>query len=159
MKRIKLTQGKFASVSDVDYTYLNQFKWHYNHGRYNKYAVRDDNGRSIWMHRVILERKGHINFTKVDHKDGDGLNNQRRNLRPATNQQNICNQIKHLNNCSGFKGVHWDKLHGKWRAMIQFDGHKKHLGYFMSKREAAQAYNKAAKKYHGKFARLNRVVI
>ena len=153
MKRIKLTRGKFALVSDIDYTYLNQWKWCYHN---EGYAVRTNKG--ILMHRLILERKLHnSNFKEVDHTDRDRLNNQRRNLRPATRKQNTWNVSKRINTRSRYKGVCWHEhgLFGKWRVRIQINGHSKHLGYYTDLSTAVKIYNEAAKKYFGKFARLN----
>jgi hypothetical protein len=159
MKRIKLTQGKFALVSDIDYTYLNQWKWHAIKTTHTKtlYAVRRGLlHRRINMHGVVLERMGHKNLKQVDHKNEDGLDNRRFNLRPATSQQNAINRGPQKNNTSGYKGVYYRKDTGTWRAMIRVNQRLTHLGDHINKIEAAKAYNKAAKKYFGKFARLNR---
>lgn len=157
--RIPLSQGKFAIVGPRDYAYLNQFKWCCHTGGY---AIRNGptvNGKHlvIYMHRVILERMGHTDFQQVDHINHDKLDNRRCNLRSATNRQNKCNCGKHCDNTSGFKGVHWYKRDKKWHAQIKMGEKKIHLGYFDDKLEAARAYNKAAKKYHGEFACLNEV--
>ena len=156
--RIKLTQGKFAIVGPRDYKYLNQFKWYYDKG----YAIRGSprvNGKrhTIRMHRVILERMGHIDFKDSDHINQDRLDNRRSNLRPATRNQNRHNQGKYRNNASGFKGVCWHKHIKKWAAYIRVGGKRIHLGYYTNKLEAAEAYNEAARKYHGEFAHLNEV--
>ena len=162
MKRIKLTQGKFALVSDIDYTYLNQWKW-YAHKDHNTYyavrCVRDGlKFTTIQMHKVILIRIGHKYFKGTDHKDRDGLNNQRRNLRPATHTQNGQNRtIKQTNNTSGYRGVNWSKSNVAWQTRIQFNGRRIHVGYFTNKIEAAKEYNRVAEKYFGKFARLNTI--
>lgn len=151
--RIPLTQGKFAIVDKIDYEYLNQFKWCYNCG----YAVRHSptaKGKrtTILMHRVILERMRHKDFKDSDHINQNKLDNRRCNLRTATRSQNLCNKGKQSNNTSGFKGVCWVKRDKKWLAQIRINGKRKHLGYFDSKKQAARAYSKAAKKYHGEFA-------
>jgi hypothetical protein len=155
MKRIKLTQGKFALVSDIDYTYLNQWKWCADKGRNTYYAHRTL--PKIRMHRVILERMGFKNFDFSDHKDGNGLNNQRRNLRPATPGQNKCNQIKYKNNTSGYKGVHWDRRNKKWRVQIRICGKLIHKGLYSDLIKASNAYDAAARQLHGKFAKLNKL--
>jgi hypothetical protein len=160
MKEIPLTQGKVALVDDEDYEWLSQWKWLYVRSTNDLgYAARSQwlgNGKykTIFMHRAILgAQKGH----KVDHWDVNGLNNQRHNLRLATDSQNTCNQRKHRDGKSHYKGVHWDKHAAKWRATIGWRGHWKHLGLFLNEEDAARAYNVGAREYHGEFARLNDV--
>lgn len=163
MKKIKLTQGKFALVSDIDYAYLNQWKWYAAKQGNILYAFRtsrlcDNTRKTIRMHRVILGRKlGHNNFRDTDHIDHDGLHNWRRNLRPSSHNENMCHQRKHQNNKSGFKGVYWDRERKKWKVQIANGGSRKYIGRFGSILKAAKAYNMAAKKYHSKFAVLNPV--
>jgi hypothetical protein len=159
MKRIKLTQGKFALVSDEDYEFLSQWKWCACKDHKTFYAVRGlpgVNGKptTIKMHRVIAER---IGIKNPDHKDQNGLNNQRSNLREATQSQQIANQNLRRNNTSGYKGVSWFKRAEKWRAYIRVSRKQIYLGLFMDIKDAAKAYNKAALKYFGEFAVLNKV--
>ena len=94
---------------------------------------------------------------QVDHKFGDTLDDRKSQLRICTNQQNNYNKSKILKKCSSiFKGVVWNKLLNSWRADIKINKfHSKFLGSFKSESEAAIAYNNAAEKYHGEFARLN----
>jgi len=158
MKQISLTQGKMALVDDEDYEYLNQWKW-YAHCRKNSnifYACRWDKSRKehprkiIRMHRFILQPTKNL---QVDHIDGNGLNNQRSNLRLCTGQQNSQNCRLARHNTSGYKGVTFDRT--GYRARITFNRKQILLGYFSTPEEAAQAYNKAAIKYFGRFAKLN----
>jgi hypothetical protein len=154
--KIPLSQGKFTIVGPKDYAYLMQWKWYYNVG----YAARTDRTsgqRTIWMHRVILKRMSFKDFAQTDHKDRDGLNNCRYNLRPATVSQNQCNANKPKNNTSGYKGISWHKQDRKWRARIQTNRKPIYLGCYDNLKEAADVYNEAACKYHGEFAVLNRV--
>ena len=159
MKEIPLTQGKIALVDDADYEWLNQRKWHAanNHG-WGWYAERkgacDSNGKrhTILMHRVIT---GAGLGQQVDHKDRDGLNNQRANLRLCTASQNHANQKRCAGCSSRFKGVTWNKREGKWRARIGVHGERIFLGRFDDEVLAALAYNKAATEHFGEFARPN----
>jgi hypothetical protein len=161
MKRIPLTQGKFALVSDCDYVYLMQWKWCYHRSHDEGYASRQitRNGKRIviWMHRVILEHMGYKDFANSDHINRDKLDNRRCNLRPATNYQNGYNRRKQNNNTSGYTGVYWNRAAKKWKAEIGVTGKSIFLGYYDDKKEAAKIYDKAALKYHGEFAVLNEV--
>lgn len=156
-KEIQLTQGKVAIVDDGDYEYLSQFKWFARKNTNVWYAQRhspyvDGKRKTIHMHREIMSASGEH---KVDHLDGNGLNNVRSNLRLATQAQNQYNRPKQANNASGFKGVHLRASDNVWVAHITHDGIRKHLGRFSSSEEAARAYDAAAKEFHGEFARLN----
>lgn len=155
MKEIKLTQDKVALVDDEDFDYLNQWKWCAHFNQFLFYAERRVGKKILKMHRVI------IGVTdpdiKIDHKDGDGLNNQRGNLRKATDAQNLCNKIKKLNTTSKYKGVHLEKFTGRWRAEVQYLGKKIRIGRFDDEVDAALAYNEAAKVIQGEFARLNAI--
>lgn len=161
MKRIPLTKGLFALVDDSDFEYLNQFKWHIKKDNKDNtaYAARviNSNGK-IYMHREILNAPAD---KKADHIDGNGLNNQRINLRLCSSNENSRNARLFKTSTSGYKGVHyvagWKESSPRkkpWRAEIFY---KKNvvLGYFTTPVEAALAYNEAAKKYFGEFARLN----
>lgn len=157
VRTIPLTQGKEALVDDQDYEFLNQWKWYADKRKHTWYASRnrrksEGSPRTILMHEALLpDSKG------VDHKDGDGLNNQRSNLRPASTAQNNRNTTKRANTSSRFKGVYWHKSTGKWQARIGtgVSGQHIYLGEFESELDAAKAYNKAAAEKFGEFARLN----
>lgn len=156
MKKIPLTQGKFALVDDEDYERLIAMgKWQCV-GRGKKvYAVKMFwKKKHIIMHRFIVDAP--IGF-EVDHINGDGLNNRRENLRICTVSENGRNLSKRKDNTSGFKGVNWHKQKSKWRARIQLDKKRIDVGYFDCPIEAARAYNAAAIKYHGEFAKLNEI--
>ncbi len=157
MKQIPLTQGKFALVDDDEFEILNQFKWCAIKQGKQFYAVRKGcvggKQKIIRMHREILG----LSDPKVfcDHKNNNGLDNQRVNLRSCSNTENIRNTGKKANNASGFKGVCFREDTSKFRAQIWVSGKPKHLGYFTCPIEAARAYDTAATMHHGKFANLN----
>lgn len=158
MRLIPLSQGLFAKVDDADYEWLMQWKWSASRTGRLVYAIRSTGSKwspprkTYSMHRVIA---GVASGIKVDHWDNDGLNNQRFNLRPATNSQNNANQRCPITSTSGFKGVHWMKNRNKWHAQIRVSGVRIHLGMFEDKISAAAAYNAAALEHFGEFARLN----
>lgn len=156
MKKIKLTQGKYALVDDTDFEKLNQYKWCVSKKRNKKnwYVIRNSkmiNGKryTILIHRVIMNCPKN---KMIDHIDGNSLNNQKKNLRIATNSQNCKNREKNRNNTSGYKGVFWHKKSNKWITDIGVNGKKIHLGLFENPLEAYKAYCEACIKYHGKFA-------
>lgn len=160
MKEIKLTQNKVALVDDADFSWLNSVKWtthRVGKNEKNFYAHRqirrqDGSAHCVSMHQLLSAVMG---FSKPDHKDGNGLNNQRLNLRPATQGQNCMNRGMRSDNTSGFKGVSWRKGTNKWRAYINLQGVREWLGYFDFVEEAARAYDKRAKELFGEFAKLN----
>jgi hypothetical protein len=156
MKKIPLSQGKFAIVDDEDYEFLNQWNWYYDRGYAQRNALRPDRGL-IRMHRVILDRMGFKDFEVPDHINRNGIDNRKLNLRPATQFQNRYNHSSRSNNTSGYVGVCWDKQRKKWRARMVINKKELCLGHYKDKKEAALAYNEAAKKYHGEFAVLNEV--
>lgn len=158
MKEIKLTQGKVALIDDEDFDRVNSFKWFAVMHRSTFYARRivKNNGiqKTIHMHRFIMNCP---NDKQIDHIDGNGLNNIKSNLRTCTNNQNLCNRGMNKNNTSNYKGVNYFRRDKKWRARITINGCEKHLGLFDTKEDAAQAYNIAAERYHGEFAKLNEI--
>ena len=156
MLMIELTQGKVALVDDIDFIYLNQWKWFIDKNCKHSYAVRDlCSGKRIYMHRVILERMGFENFEETDHIDRDTLNNQRYNLRSATRQQNSANHKLNVNNVTGFRGICYTERLKPWMARISVNGRYKFLGRYETAIEAAKAYDKAAVAQYGDFAALN----
>lgn len=155
MKQITTKNNDIILVDDDDFEYLNQYTWHLTKNGYVRTNMRID---GIWkkqlMHKLITNT---TSDEQVDHRDRNGLNNQRDNLRLCTNGQNQQNRGLGKNNTSGFCGVWWNKRNKKYVAGIRASGQKIHLGYFDDKIEAAKIYNEAALKYHGEFATLNPV--
>lgn len=158
MKEILLQKGIVALVDDGDYEYLNQFKWHsIRKKEYTRYVIRHlwRNGKrtTTTMHQDILNPP----FGMVsDHINGNGLDNQRGNLRVCMASNNCMNR-KPQNGSSSYKGVSLHTKGGKWAARIKTKGKIYNLGHFESEIEAAIVYNNAAKKMFGEFARFNNV--
>jgi hypothetical protein len=93
--------------------------------------------------------------TQLDHKNGDGTDNRKENLRPATTSQNGANRRKNLNTTSRFFGVCWVSLSKKWKVSHRIKGRHMHGGYFDSEVEAARKADELSLKYFGEFAKLN----
>lgn len=159
MKKIPLTQNKFALVDDEDYEWLMQWKWFAMKKKRKSsiifYAARKStkilNGKKTrcmrWMHREINKtKKGFL----TDHRDNNGLNNQRNNLRDATQSQNSMN-VQNIYGVSKYKGVSWCKNQKKWRASIRKNGKATYLGRSISEKKASDAYEKKAKIEFGEF--------
>ena len=122
--------------------------------RNNAYRIVSLAGRGVLAHRIIwCLMTGKWPSDQIDHRDGFGLNNRWLNLREANNSQNNRNVGLKASNTSGVKGVHWDIDCGKWVARIRHGDRRIHLGVFTSIDAAATAYQEAAKRHHGDFAR------
>lgn len=159
MKEIKMTGGYVAVVDDEDFDIFNKYSWSIMKSGSNIYAKRLENvdGKrvNVMMHRVILSVTDRL--IKIDHRNRNGLDNQRKNLRIATPSQNSKN--KKASGKSKYLGVSIKRSQrvNKWVAQIKPSVKDKriHLGYFKTQRQAAIAYNIAAVKYHKEFANLN----
>jgi hypothetical protein len=111
-------------------------------------------GRFYLAHQLAcLYVTGRWGRPMIDHRDGDVSNNRWNNLRRATRSQNAANRSRPRQNTSGYKGVHFCRKTGKWRACIGKDGETIQLGRFDTAQEAHAAYVAAARKYYGEFAR------
>lgn len=161
MKKLILTQGKFALVDDEDFACIAQFKWYAAQYKRLWYAQRaiyipgpDHHQVTQLLHRAIL---GIFDpAIHIDHEDHDGLNNQKTNLRTCTQKQNQHNKRKMAKQASSqFKGVSWYKPGGLWRVQINAGNGNQHLGYFANEIDAAKAYDSAARQYFGEFAFTN----
>lgn len=138
-------------VDDEDFDFLMKWKWQAHKSGSNYYARRDTRNGAIFMHREILNPG--ISMV-IDHIDGNGLNNQRNNLRIATKSQNNMNKCKKKNCSSKFIGVCLLK-NGLWKSGIQINRKYINIGIFKEEILAAKAYDKKAIELHGKFANLN----
>lgn len=172
MRAIRLRGGGHAFVDESDWPEVSKYKWsRYKHRLSDTlfyarmrvlvdYTVFDGvkyggKYKDVFMHRFLLKpEKNQI----IDHRNGNGLDNTRDNLRVCSRRENSANSRLSKANSSGYKGVCFYKNDKKWGARIgnpREPGY--HLGLYDNPREAAIAYNKAAKKRYGKFAFLNKV--
>lgn len=148
---------KEVLIDDEDWERIKKYRWfiwkHHNKFYvmstiYNKITKETKN---FSLHRLIM------NFPKnmqINHIDGNGLNNQKNNLRVCTQAENLRNSKKSKNNTSGYKGVSYNKYAKKYDARIMIDHKQIFLGNFKTLELAYVAYCKASKKYHGKFGRV-----
>ena len=155
----------FKVIIDGDnYEFVASHKWSVNKwalehsgNTYFSTYIKELSGRnhtSTFLHRYIMGcSTGDGNH--VDHINRNTLDNRRSNLRICNQSENNKNVGKRKNNKSGYKGVYWHKNRAKWRAQIKCDSSLFHIGYFLTKEEAAIAYNNKAIELHGEFALLN----
>ena len=156
-KTIPLTKGFVTIVDESDYDWLNKWKWQYATVRdagYAVHAIRSELGKYdvVRMHRLIMNPSEEM---YIDHINGDRLDNRRCNLRICTNTQN--SQNRKIKKGRKYKGVCLERRNNKWRAYIDVNKIRINLGTFIYEIDAANAYNEAAIKYFGEFARLNPV--
>jgi hypothetical protein len=154
VKRVQLTRGFYALVNDEDFEKVNQHNWCATPKRYTWVACRsvwyDGRNHMVYMHRVIT---GAVHGELVDHINGNGLDNQRHNLRICTKAQNNQNRRRaQSTNTSGYRGVFYEKNIRKWRAQISMDNKNIHLGVFTSKANAARVYKRASRALYGEFS-------
>lgn len=155
-REIPLTQGKAAIVDVEDFEFLNQWKWYAVVFKNSSYAVRrasiDGAQKRLWMHRVLLSApKGE----DVDHRNSNGLDNRRSNLRIATRQENVMNsRPTTTRQGKRFKGIRL-AASGRWLAAISVGSTRISGGTFLTQEDAARAYDQLARQYHGDFAWLN----
>jgi hypothetical protein len=150
---IKLTKGKWADFDIKDIDLLASYTWCTAERRTRTsvryYAVTYVRGQLLFMHQILMPDR------EIDHIDGNGLNNRRSNLRPATRSQNQQNRQKTTGLSSRYKGVSYDTVRGKWQAYINKDGRRIALKRFDTEEEAALWYNEMAKKLFGDYASIN----
>mgnify|MGYP001394888112 CR=1 FL=1 len=160
--KIPLTQNRYAKVDPEDYLWLSQFRWCCKTGKDTCYAIRhiQDHGRTkrIHMHRQILNTLGNM---ICDHKNHNGLDNRRTNLRNCTTEQNNANRRKRATSqgsrapSSQYLGVSWCPRRKKWASYIKHKGKARNLGLFAIEEDAARAHDRAAWELWGEYACLN----
>ena len=158
MKELQASKNMVAIVDDEDYAALSGLKWHAFMVHKTWYAATTQiDGKRTYLHRVIMKP---ATGEEVDHIDGDGLNNQRANLRVCTHQQNQQNMRKpNIPTYSIYKGVTKLDRGGKkiWVAQVKHNKKHIHCGNFETQEEAARAYNARALELFGEFANLNEI--
>jgi hypothetical protein len=150
MKEIPLSRGYKAIVDDIDYTLVSKYTWFVRIRKSERtpYACAKVGDRHILMHKLIT------GYSVTDHKNTNGLDNRRENLRVGTNSTNKMNARKQRGHYTSiYKGVSLRK--GRWRAVIYLNRRQYHIGTFDSEIEAAKAYNVAASNIFGRYALLN----
>ncbi len=155
---IPLNKGFWAVVDDDDMELVTGIKWRVWEGQGQRYACAtmriDGRRKNVAMHRFIL---GAGPSDRIDHWDGDGLNNQRDNFRYVTRGQNKSNSHKRALASSPLKGVRKNGL--RWRAQISarefFETKPWFIGDFETETDAGLAYDAVARIVFGKFARVN----
>lgn len=154
-REIPITRGLVTRVDEEEYARFTKGKWQALIGTsgkvyaYRKTSRKEGPRRIEYLHRLVMNAGP---GEQVDHRDGDGLNNQRSNLRLCTNQQNGANRGKTRVNQSGRKGV-IIMPSGRLQAIVRFNGKNIYLGIYDDLDVAANAYLKKAKELFGEFAR------
>ncbi|MGB4824970.1 MAG: hypothetical protein WBP82_08725 [Leuconostoc mesenteroides] len=153
--KIQLTQGQITIIDDEDFDKINHIKWSANYcgGKYYARGYCKITKKNICLHNILLPKKDN---SKVDHKNGDSLDNRKSNLRYLTLLCNRKNRRMQKNNTTEHRGVYLTNKN-KYAASIRDNNKLIQLGLFNTKEEAALAYNNAATKYHKEFVRLNDV--
>lgn len=155
MKEVQLTQGKIALVDDADAVRVLMYRWSAVCGDtglwYAKSRLKGTSPRSVYLHRFILGLS--VGDPRVDHRNGDGLDCQRLNLRIATAAQNTYNMKVRTTSTTGLKGV--TPRRGRWDASIQYEGRRCYLGTYVTPQDAARVYDAKARELFGEFARIN----
>lgn len=153
MKLLQLSGGKVSRVNNDVYRWASQKRWTAQRRKHTWHAARYEGKKYVYLHRLIL----HATVgEEIDHRDGDGLNNLRRNLRKVTHAENQrAFRTPWKTKTSRYRGVCWHRIGRKWMARLRFMDKEYYFGLFASEIAAAQARDKAARRIYGAVAQLN----
>jgi hypothetical protein len=148
-----LSNGVSVVIDSADLPLIAPYRWHAHAPRGIWYAYRharttDGRGTTQMMHTLLT------GWPLVDHRNGNGMDNRRANLRQASVRENAQN-MRAKSGTSLFKGVSWLNRDRQWRVQIRVVGRRIHVGQFNDETDAARAYDAAARIHHGPFAALN----
>jgi len=152
VRYIPLTKKKFAIVDAADYEWLSKHKWYAQARRDGKgfYAARNRGRQTVFMHREIMQTpEGKV----VDHRNGNGADNRRANMRNCTQDENRLNSRARGREKSEFTGVF--RKGNKWEAQFKYKGRRYYLGLYDDPVEAAKARDRMAYALAGPFVYLN----
>lgn len=153
---LELTRGQVTIFDEEDLPIVTQHTWHADPSGPTFYAVsmkyKAGKYYRLTLHRLLLAAP---NGTVVDHIDGNGLNNRRKNIRLCTPQENAMNRTRPQRNPWGYRGVTWNKRYSHFVGQIRHEQKIHYLGSFKTAEEAARAYDEAARRLRGPFARVN----
>lgn len=153
---IILTNNFNALIDECDFKGISKYNWYAAKMGNTYYAIRKEKGKTIYMHRQILNVKD--KNILVDHKDRNGLNNLRSNIRECVKTNNQQNSSSRIGSTSIYLGVSWHNHSRKWRARINVNKININLGSFNLETDAAEAYNNAAIMYFKEYASLNQII-
>lgn len=154
--QIPVGSNHFALIDAGDFDRVSRHRWALKRGKAGVLYARTDQrgtnklGQVCYLHQMVIPTgRGYM----VDHRNSDGLDNRKENLRRCTVGENNCHR-RSLRGLSG-KGFYFDKKLNCYRTQIRIQGRRIHVGLFKDSISAAQAYDDAAKKFHGEFVQLN----
>lgn len=156
MKEIELSRGMKSVIDDDDFERVSKFKWYARTNNGSKFyaaaSIPGTKSKKMYLHRFIMDAPKGL---QVDHINGDTLDNRKENLRICTIQENLRNKKGKREYKGAIYAGKGRNLKKPWSARISFEGRNLYLGHYETAEEAARAYDEAAKKYYGEFAKLN----
>jgi len=138
-------QGEVVTIDREDYPIWKLYTWRILHAKNGLKYVQNSQGELL--HRLIMG----LPDSYTDHRDGNGLNNSKSNLRKATNAQNQQN-VRKVRGVSKYKNVCWRKSDQRWVVRISFNGERIYIGAFIDEDEAGKAAIEADKNFYGEFS-------